>query len=153
MDLYYMILDCQMALCARNTLFFFSLAYYGLFGGATCRGPFGMAEWLNRLRAFIIYTVLLIKKKKCKKKIKKICSLCCIVSNVSWLTRSRSLRLNRGRSNTEPGIAKPVTLFRHHSHRIVDSSRQSSPGISPKDCFKYGKFWSVNNFSYKRIAR
>ena len=56
------------------------------------------------------------------------------------------------RSNTEPGIAKPVTLF-HHSHRIVESSRQSPPCISPKDCFKYGKFRGVDNFSYKLIAR
>ena len=31
------------------------------------RCAFGMADWLNRLRAFIIYTVFLIKKKKCKK--------------------------------------------------------------------------------------
>ena len=45
-------------------------------------------------------------------------------------------------------IAKPVTLF-HHSHRIVDSSQQSSPSISPKNCFKYGKFWGVDNFSYR----
>ena len=42
-------------------------------------------------------------------------------------------------SNTEPGIAKPVALV-HHSNRTGDISRQSSPGISPKDCFKYGKF-------------
>ena len=29
--------------------------------------PFGMADGLNRLQAFIAYTVFLIKKKKCKK--------------------------------------------------------------------------------------
>ena len=38
-------------------------AYYGLFGGATCRMyPFGMADRLNRLCAFIIYTMFLIKQ-------------------------------------------------------------------------------------------
>ena len=42
-------------------------------------------------------------------------------------------------SNTEPGIARPVALV-YHSNRIGDSSRQSSPGISPKGSFKYGKF-------------
>ena len=55
-------------------------------------------------------------------------------------------------SNTEPGIAKPVALV-HHSNRIGDISRQSSPGISPKDCFKYVKFWRVDNFSYDLTAR
>ena len=40
-------------------------AHYGLFAHVQC--AFGMADWLNRLRAFIIYTVFLIKKKKCKK--------------------------------------------------------------------------------------
>ena len=54
-------------------------------------------------------------------------------------------------SNTEPGIAKPVALF-HHSHWIVDSSRQSSPDISPKIASNsYGKFWGVDNFSHKLI--
>ena len=139
-----------MALCARNFfLFFFSRTTVFLAGPhAVC--PFGMADWLNRLRAFMIYTVFLIKKKK-KKKNKIIGSLCCIVSSASWLTRSRSLRAE-DRIPAEPGIAKPVALF-HHSHRIVDSSRQSSPGISRKDCYKYGKFWGVDNFSYKLIFR
>ena len=67
----YTILDWQMTLCARNTSFFlfflFSRTTVFLAGPhAVC--PFGMADWLNRLRAFIIYTVFLIKKKKCKKK-------------------------------------------------------------------------------------
>ena len=61
----YTILDWQMALCARNT-FFLSFAYHFLAGPhAVC--PFGMADWLNRLRAFIIYTVFLIKNKNVKK--------------------------------------------------------------------------------------
>ena len=42
----------------------------------------------------------------------------------------KQITAGRG-SNTEPGIAKPVAPF-HHSHRIVDSSRQTSPDISPK---------------------
>ena len=60
--------------------------------------PFGMADWLNRLRVFIIYTVFLIKKKKCKKIIG---SLCCIISSTSWLTRSRSLRAEDRIQNQE----------------------------------------------------
>ena len=67
------------------------------------------------------------------------------------MTYQKQITAGRG-SNTEPEIAKAVALF-HHSHRIVDSSRQSSPGISPKDFFKYGKFEGVDNFSYKLIAR
>ena len=118
------------------------------------RCPFGMADWLNRLWAFIIYTVFLIKKKKCKNKyiyIKVIIGiLSCIVSIVSFMVYQKQITASRG-SNTEPGITKLVAPF-HHSHRIVDSSRQSSPGVSPKDCFKYGKFWGVDNFSYKLIS-
>ena len=127
----YTIQDCQMTLCARNTSFFFFFfpRTTVFLAGPHAVCPFGMADWLNRLRAFIIYTVFLINKKKCKKN-----------KNIA----------SRG-SNTEPGIAKPVALF-HHSHRIVDSSRQSSPGISPKDCFKCGKFWGIHNFSYKLIS-
>ena len=45
---------------------------------------------------------------------------------------------------TEWGIAKPVALF-HHLHQIVHSSWQSSPDISLKDCFRYGKFWGVES--------
>ena len=60
----YTMLDCQMALCARNTSFFLLLfsAYYGLFGGATCgvrlewrtdwidceRSLFTPCSWLRR---------------------------------------------------------------------------------------------------------
>ena len=92
----YTILDWQMALCARNT-FFLSFAYHFLAGPhAVC--PFGMADWLNRLRAFIIYTVFLIKNKNVKKIIS---GLCCIVSNASWLTRSRSLRAKDRIQNRE----------------------------------------------------
>ena len=76
---------------------------------------------------------------------KNISSLCCFMAYQKQITASRGL-------NTKPGIAKPVALF-HHSHRIVDSSWQSSPGISSKDCFKYGKFWGVNNFLYKLISQ
>ena len=37
----------------------------------------------------------------------------------------KQITAGRG-SNTEPGITKPVAPF-HHSHRIVNSNRQSSP--------------------------
>ena len=85
--------------------------------------PFGMADCLNRLRAFIIYTAFLIKLKKCKKSSGVFCS-------ASWLTIENQITAGKG-SNTGPGIVKPVVLF-HHSHRIVDNSRRSSPDISPK---------------------
>ena len=147
---HYTILDCQMVLCARKPFFFFlSLSVLCVcvcttvfLAGPHAICPFGMADQLNRLRVFIIYT----KKKKCKKPT----SVASAAS--SWLTGSRSLwAITVSRvSKREPGIAKPVTLF-HCSHRIVDSSRQSSPGISPKDCFKYDKFWGVDNFLYKLI--
>ena len=58
-----------MALCARNTFFSLSLFFPPttvFLAGTHAVCPFGMADWLNRLRAFIIYTVFLIKKKKCK---------------------------------------------------------------------------------------
>ena len=104
--------------------------------------PFGMADRQNQLRVFIIYTVFLIKKKKCKKRT-SVASAASLVAYRKQITVSRGL-------NREPGIAKPVTLF-HRSHWIVDSSQQSSPVISPKDCFKYDKFWGVDNFLYKLI--
>ena len=67
-----------------------------------------------------------------RRNVKKIIgSLCCIVGSALWLTKSRSLRTEDRGSNTELGIAKPVALF-HHSHRIVESSWQSSPDISLK---------------------
>ena len=54
------------ALCARNTSFFLFFSRTTVFlAGPHAVYPFGMADWLNRLRAFIIYTVFLIKKKKC----------------------------------------------------------------------------------------
>ena len=82
---------------ALETLFFFFFFPHVLRsfwrGHTVC--PFGMANWLNRLRAFIIYIVFSIKKKKCKpkqNKNKKV-SLCrCVVSSASWLTGNRSLR-------------------------------------------------------------
>ena len=52
------------ALCAENT--FFSRATV-IMSSQHPVCPFGMADWLNRPRAFIIYTVVLIRKKKCKK--------------------------------------------------------------------------------------
>ena len=118
--------------------------YFLLGPHAVC--PFGIADWLNRLRAFIIYTVFLIKKKKCKKS-----SVASAASSIALHGLPKQITAGRG-SNTEPGIAKPVALF-HHSHRIVDSSRQSSPNISPKDCFKCSKFWGVDNYSYKLIIQ
>ena len=51
--------------------------------GPHALSPFGMAERLNRLRAFIIYTVFLIKKKKCKKKQKKRSSVASAASSVA----------------------------------------------------------------------
>ena len=133
--------DTEIALCAKNasfSFFFFPRTTVFLVGPhAVC--PFGMADWLNRLRAFIIYTAFLIKKKKCKKKIIG-----------SLLHYQKQITASRG-SNTEPEIVKLIALF-HHMHQIVDSSQQSSPGISPKDCFKYAKFWGVDNFSYKLIS-
>ena len=131
----YTILDWQMTLCARNTSFFlfflFSRTTVFLAGPhAVC--PFGMADWLNRLRAFIIYTVFLIKKKKCKKK-----------SSVASAASSVALHGLPEADHCEQRIeyrtrnSEASSLF-HNSHRIVDSSRQSSPGISPKDCFRYG---------------
>ena len=112
------------ALCARNFFFFF------FFNGGTsvflagphavC--PFGMADWLNRLQAFIIYTVFLIKKKKCKKS-----AVAFAASSVMPHGLITTEKTGRG-SNTETGTAKPVSQF-HHSHRIVDSSRQSPPDI------------------------
>ena len=73
------------ALCARNTFFLSFFAYYGLLVGPHAVCPFGMEDWLNRLRAFIIYTVFLITKKKCKKS-----SAASAASSVAL--RSRSLR-------------------------------------------------------------
>ena len=152
------ILDCQIALLATNISFSFSRTTVFLAGPhAVC--PFGMADWLNRLWVFIIYTAFLIKKKKRKNKKIKIKSSVASADWLCWHTHrqercmayQKQITASR-RSNTERRIAKPVVLL-HHSHRIVDSSRQSSPGISPKDCFKYGKFWGVDNFSYKLISR
>ena len=52
-----------------------------------CQCPFGMADWRNRLRAFIIYIVFPIKKKKCIFFFFFfiIGSLCCIVSSAHGL--------------------------------------------------------------------
>ena len=117
-------------------LLFFS-TYYGLLGRATC-GVVRLewqTDWID-CECLLFTPCSWLRRRNVKKII--IGSLCCIVSSASWLTRSRSVTASTG-SNTKPGIVKPVALF-HHSHRIVDSSRQSSPGISPKDCFNYGKF-------------
>ena len=68
----------------------------------------------------------------------------------SWLRR-RKVKIKKSLvASAASSVA--LALF-HHSHRIVDSSWQSSPCISPKDCFKHSKFWGVNNFSYKLISR
>ena len=58
------------ALCARNTFLFLFPPHTTVFlAGPHVVCPFGMVDWLNLgLRAFIIYIMFLIKKKKCKKK-------------------------------------------------------------------------------------
>ena len=57
------------------SFFFFFLSFFPrttvFLAGPHAVCPFGMEDWLNRLRAFIISTVFLIKKKNCKKKLKK----------------------------------------------------------------------------------
>ena len=76
-------------LCSRNT----SFLHTSLFGGATwwhAVSLFGMADWLNRLGAFIIYTVFLIKQKKCKKS--SVASAASSVVLHGLPLRSRSLR-------------------------------------------------------------
>ena len=67
MDLYYTgLLDARYALETLFFFFFYPRTTVFLAGPhAVC--PFRMADWLNRLRAFIIYTVFLIKKMKSKK--------------------------------------------------------------------------------------
>ena len=120
-------------LCMRNTFLCTTVFLVG--PHAMC--PFGTADWLNWLWAFIIYTMFLIKKKKCKKSL--------VASAVSSVALHGLPEADHCSLNTEPGIAKLVALF-HHLHQIVDSSWQFSPDISPKDCFKYGKFWGVDNF-------
>ena len=75
MDLYYAGLAA--ARYARETLFcccilsfFFSRTTVFLVGPhVVC--PFGMADWLNRLRTFIIYSVFLIRKKRKKERKEK----------------------------------------------------------------------------------
>ena len=70
MDLYYTGLPDTLE--THFLIFFLLLAYYSLFGGATCVVPVwngGLTE--STASKFIIYTVFLIKKKKCKKKKKK----------------------------------------------------------------------------------
>ena len=69
---------------------FFSSRVLRSLGGATCVSQFGMADWLNRLRAFIFYTVLLIKKKKWKKL--SVASAASSVALHGLPLRSRSLR-------------------------------------------------------------
>ena len=92
-------------------------------GGATC----GVSVWkggLSRLRAF------LIKKKKCKKS-----SAASAASSVALRSLPEAdhcgQRIEYRTRNREAGCAVPS---------LVDSSSQSSPDISPKDCFKYRKF-------------
>ena len=80
---------------ARETLLFLSFLF--LFSSTTVFSvgphavcPFGMADWLDRLRACIIYTVFLIKKKKCKKS--SVASAASSVALHGLPLRSRSLR-------------------------------------------------------------
>ena len=83
MDLYYTgLLDARYALETLFFFFFYPRTTVFLAGPhAVC--PFGMADWLNRLRVFIIYTVFLIKKKKCKKKKKSKTIIGSLSSSVS----------------------------------------------------------------------
>ena len=113
MDLYYTVLpDVHYAL--ETLLFPFLYAGTPVFLArphVVC--PFGMADWLNRLRAFIIYTVFLIKKKKC------FVSFLIKKSSVPTPTSSLAFhglpKADAGRgSNTERGIAKPVAPFHHY---------------------------------------
>ena len=95
MDLYYTGLpDARYELETLLFFFFFFSAYYGLFGGATC----GVTVW-NWLRAFIIYTVLLIKKKKCEKS--SVASAALSVALCGLPLRSRSLRAEDRIQNQE----------------------------------------------------
>ena len=85
------ILDCQLCPLRQKpfSFFLFSRTMVFLVGPyAVC--PFEMADWLNRLRAFIIYTVFLIKKKKCKKS--SVASAASSVALHGLPLRSRSLR-------------------------------------------------------------
>ena len=61
--------------------------------------PFGMADCLNRLRAFIMYTAFLIKKKKCKKS--WVASAASSVALHGLPLRSRSLRAKDRIQNQE----------------------------------------------------
>ena len=104
---------------ARETLFFF------FFFSRTTVCPFGMADGLNRLRVFIIYTVFFIKKKNCKIK----SSVASAASSLALhgLPKADHCR-QRGEyrtRNSETGCSIP-------SHWTVDSSRQSSAEMSPK---------------------
>ena len=78
--LYYDCVGLPAARFARKTRPFRALRSFWM-GHIRC--AFGMADWLNRLRAFIIYIMFLIKKKKCKTNIGM---LCCIVGSASWLS-------------------------------------------------------------------
>ena len=102
--------------------------------------PFGMADWLNRLRAFIIYTVFLIKKKKYKKS-----SVSTAASSVAFHGLPKA-DAGRG-SNTGPGITKPVTPF-HHSHRIAVNNLLRT---FHRRLLHMWEFLRLNNFSYKLL--
>ena len=71
MDLY---TGLPAACYAWETLFFFFFFHVlqSFWWGHMQCVCFGMSDWLNQLWVFIIYTVFLIKKKKCKKKCKEI---------------------------------------------------------------------------------
>ncbi len=142
----YTILDCQL-------FFFFFFFFFWFFVFVFWVFWFGMEDWLNRLQAFIIYTVFSIKQ-KCDDYFLIFCCCCWSVASAASSVALHGLpeadhcgqRIEYKTRNSEAGCSIV-------SYRIADSSRQSSPGISPKDCFKYGKFWGVDNFSYKPIAR
>ena len=95
------ILNCQLrAMCEKHFVCLFVVSRTTVFlvpPYAVC--PFGMADWLNWLRAFIIYTVLLIKKKKCEKS--SVASAALSVALCGLPLRSRSLRAEDRIQNQE----------------------------------------------------
>ena len=115
----YTILDCQMALYTRNTFFFFFFYSRVLvfLAGPHAMCLFGMADWLNRLWVFIIYTAFLIKKKKRKNKnkFKK------IIGSLCWLTLL---------THTSSGALHGLPEADHCKQRIEYRTRNSETSYS-----------------------
>ena len=142
----YIYIGLPAARYARETLLLFFLLFFAHCGFCCCLGvgphavcQFGMADWLNRLRAFSYLHVFLIKKKKRKKS--------SVASAASSVALHGLPKADHCGQNIEPGTAKPDALF-HHSHRIMDSSRQSSPDILPKSRAAFQRFASTDAKHY-----